>query len=127
MLIYTVSLRAALNTIVSAIALLVLTFVSQFYCLKNKKGGLFTYILFAITMGVLLTSLMLSYNLKFLGFVFLFFLLLVLLFSVIITFLALKERPCCVFSPVQAVFLRLIRTKNALTALSKRISVFLNL
>ena len=57
--------------IVSAIALLILVFISQFYCLKNKKGGLVTYLLYAICMGVLLSSIMLSYSLRFLGSVFL--------------------------------------------------------
>ena len=58
-------------TVISSIALIVLIFVSQWYCIKNKRGGLLTYCLYALTMGVLLSSLMLAYSLRFLGFVFL--------------------------------------------------------
>ena len=58
-------------TLISSIGLLILIFVSQFYCLKNKKGGLLTYSLYALCMGVLLSSLMFTYSIRFLGFVFL--------------------------------------------------------
>lgn len=58
-------------TLISAIALIILIFVTQFYCLKNKKGGLLVYSLYALSMGILLSSLMLSYSIQFLGFVFL--------------------------------------------------------
>lgn len=58
-------------TIISSIALIILIFVTQFFCLKNKKGGLLVYCLYAVSMGILLSSLMLSYSLQFLGFVFL--------------------------------------------------------
>ena len=58
-------------TIIAAIALIILIFVSQYYCLKNKSGGFVTYILYALCMGVLLSSFMLSYSLNFLGLVFL--------------------------------------------------------
>ena len=58
-------------TIISSIALIILIFVTQFFCLKNKKGGLLVYSLYALSMGILLSSLMLSYSIQFLGFVFL--------------------------------------------------------
>lgn len=58
-------------TIVASIALIILTIVTQIYCLKNKRGGLLTYGLYSGAMGVLLSSLMLTYNIRFLGFVFL--------------------------------------------------------
>ncbi len=58
-------------TIISSISLIVLIFISQWYCIKNKKGGLLTYCLYALTMGILLSSLMLMYSIRFLGFVFL--------------------------------------------------------
>ena len=57
--------------IISSIAVLILVFVSQFYCLKNKKGGFVTYALYAISMGILLSSLMIEFDLQFLGFIFL--------------------------------------------------------
>lgn len=57
-------------TIVSSIALIILIFVAQFYCLKNKSGGLIVYLLYALCMGVLLSSLMLSYSITFLGYMF---------------------------------------------------------
>ena len=58
-------------TIASSIGLIILVFVSQLYCLKNKKGGLITYGLYSLCMGVLLSSLMFTYSIRFLGFVFL--------------------------------------------------------
>lgn len=58
-------------TLIAAIGLFVLIFVSQYYCLKNKRGGFLTYVLYALCMGILLSSIMLSYSLQFLGFVFL--------------------------------------------------------
>lgn len=58
-------------TIISSIALIILIFVAQFYCLRNKSGGLIVYLLYAICMGVLMSSLILVYNLQFLGYIFL--------------------------------------------------------
>ena len=57
-------------TIFASITLIVLIFVSQYYCLRNKQGGMLTYILYTLCMGILLSSIMLTYSLKFLGFVF---------------------------------------------------------
>ena len=58
-------------TIISSIALIILVFVAQFYCLKNKTGGLVVYSLYALTMGILLSSFMIIYSISFLGYVFL--------------------------------------------------------
>lgn len=58
-------------TIISSISLIILIFVTQFYCLKNKSGGLFVYSLYALCMGILMSSLMLTYSIRFLGYVFL--------------------------------------------------------
>ena len=58
-------------TLISSLALIVLIFVAQFYCLKNKSGGLIVYSLYAMAMGVLMSSLMLTYSIQFLGYVFL--------------------------------------------------------
>lgn len=58
-------------TIISGIAVIVLVIMSQIYCLKNKKGGNITYYLYSVAMGCLLSSLMIAYSIRFLGYVFL--------------------------------------------------------
>lgn len=58
-------------TVISSIGLIILIFVAQFYCLRNKSGGLVVYLLYALCMGVLLSSLMLSYSITFIGYMFL--------------------------------------------------------
>lgn len=57
--------------IVSSIALIILVIYSQFVLLRGKtKGGLVTYLLYALMMGVLLSSVFILYDIASIGYAF---------------------------------------------------------
>jgi hypothetical protein len=55
----------------SCIASFILVLVTQLFALKNKKGGWVLFILYSMAMGIILSTLMMMYDLVLLGYAFL--------------------------------------------------------
>ena len=57
--------------IASAIALFILTFVAQLVCIRKEVGGTLVFLLYSGFMGMLMSSIVLLYNIELIGYAFL--------------------------------------------------------
>lgn len=56
--------------IVSMIASLIMVFVAQFVCIKRQTGGLACFLIYSALMGVLMSAIMLAYDMTIIGYAF---------------------------------------------------------